>query len=392
MLIFSFFLTSESQVKKGVGSSGGGSGTVTNVSSANSDASVANPTTTPVITINTGTTANKIVKLDGSAKLPAVDGSQLTGLSAGDAMTRQAILDSFRTVSGVGGLSFTEMNDEFENDSSTAFGLSAVVLKRAVAFGGNAFAGDSSVAVGARIAVGNRAIGIGNKTVITGDHSVSIGVTGGIEGYEGVGIGYGVSSASTRITAVGSTTAVDGDSGTAIGYHAYVAVANGTALGAGSDVEHNHSTALGAGSATTSSNQIMLGSSSDTVVVPLYLKVDGNTSVAGTIANQYGLVHPYKVYVALLSQSGTDAPTAIVLQNTLGVTPVWARVGSGNFTFTSVGLFLQTKTWISPSAFSQDDASNTVVFFRNSDDELYLIATGGDSNLSFHPVEIRVYP
>lgn len=32
--------------------------------------------------VDTGTTANKIVKLDGSAKLPAVDGSQLTNISA----------------------------------------------------------------------------------------------------------------------------------------------------------------------------------------------------------------------------------------------------------------------------------------------------------------------
>lgn len=34
-------------------------------------------------TVDTGTSANQIVKLDGSAKLPAVDGSQLTGISAG---------------------------------------------------------------------------------------------------------------------------------------------------------------------------------------------------------------------------------------------------------------------------------------------------------------------
>ena len=32
---------------------------------------------------DTGTTANKIIKLDGAAKLPPVDGSQLTGISAG---------------------------------------------------------------------------------------------------------------------------------------------------------------------------------------------------------------------------------------------------------------------------------------------------------------------
>lgn len=36
----------------------------------------------PVANIDTGTTASKIVKLDGSGKLPAVDGSALTNLSA----------------------------------------------------------------------------------------------------------------------------------------------------------------------------------------------------------------------------------------------------------------------------------------------------------------------
>lgn len=55
-------------------------GTVTNVSSANADIGVATGTTTPVLTLNSGTSASQIVKLDGSAKLPAVDGSQLTNL------------------------------------------------------------------------------------------------------------------------------------------------------------------------------------------------------------------------------------------------------------------------------------------------------------------------
>ncbi len=63
------------------------SGTVSQVTSANTDASVATQTTTPVITINTGTAANQIVKLDGSAKLPAVDGSALTQLDGSNIAT-----------------------------------------------------------------------------------------------------------------------------------------------------------------------------------------------------------------------------------------------------------------------------------------------------------------
>ncbi|MGZ6472952.1 MAG: beta strand repeat-containing protein, partial [Bdellovibrio sp.] len=60
------------------GTDNSASGTVTNVSSANGDIGVVNATSTPVLTLNSGTNANQIVKLDALAKLPSVDGSQLT--------------------------------------------------------------------------------------------------------------------------------------------------------------------------------------------------------------------------------------------------------------------------------------------------------------------------
>jgi len=56
-------------------------GSVISVTSANTDISIATSTTTPVLTLNSGTTANKILKLDANAKIPAVDGSLLTGLT-----------------------------------------------------------------------------------------------------------------------------------------------------------------------------------------------------------------------------------------------------------------------------------------------------------------------
>ncbi len=61
---------------------GSGSGTVSTVTSANGDATITNNTTTPEITINTGTGNNQIVKLNGSAELPAVSGVNLTALNA----------------------------------------------------------------------------------------------------------------------------------------------------------------------------------------------------------------------------------------------------------------------------------------------------------------------
>jgi len=59
-----------------------GGGSVTSVTSANADIAVETTTTTPVLTLNSGTGANQIVKLTSESKLPAVDGSLLTGIVA----------------------------------------------------------------------------------------------------------------------------------------------------------------------------------------------------------------------------------------------------------------------------------------------------------------------
>ena len=61
--------------------SGGAGGTVSGVTSANADIGVANSTTAPVLTLNSGTGANQIVKLNASSQIPAIDGSLLTSLN-----------------------------------------------------------------------------------------------------------------------------------------------------------------------------------------------------------------------------------------------------------------------------------------------------------------------
>lgn len=43
----------------------------------------------------------------------------------------------------------------------------------------------------------------------------------------------------------------------------------------------------------------------------------------------------YRSYVAQLSQTGTDAPVAIVLHNDLGYTPTWSRTNPGNYQLTA---------------------------------------------------------
>ena len=51
-----------------------------------------------------------------------------------------------------------------------------------------------------------------------------------------------------------------------------------------------------------------------------------------------------KVYVALLTQTGTDAPVATVLKNTLGGVPVWSYNDVGSYRITTAGLFTVNKT------------------------------------------------
>ena len=70
--------------------------------------------------------------------------------------------------------------------------------------------------------------------------------------------------------------------------------------------------------------------------------------IAG-FANSYSL--GYTVYTALLTQAGTAAPVATVLQNTTGLTFVWTKLGTGQFVATVTGTpFVANKFWAMSSA------------------------------------------
>jgi len=63
--------------------------------------------------LNVGTSANNVVQLDGSAKLPAVDGSQLTGISGGGVAgsTTQVIFNDAGAYGGDAGLTYAKATD-----------------------------------------------------------------------------------------------------------------------------------------------------------------------------------------------------------------------------------------------------------------------------------------
>lgn len=109
----------------------------------------------------------------------------------------------------------------------------------------------------------------------------------------------------------------------------------------------------------------------------------------------------YKVYTALLSQSGTDAPIATVLENTLGGTVVWSREDIGNYYGTFSGISSETTTitvGTSTSSFQNvpvlilTSVSNGYVEVGTSEIDL----TAGEFNaideeLNSNLIEIRIY-
>lgn len=106
----------------------------------------------------------------------------------------------------------------------------------------------------------------------------------------------------------------------------------------------------------------------------------------------------YKVYTALLTQSGTNAPVATVLENTLGAITL-IRGGVGQYILQSSGLFTMNKTVL----FVGLPDYNISQFIINTDQlntddsniDLECIdastLNGLDGALKNTPIEIRVY-
>lgn len=107
----------------------------------------------------------------------------------------------------------------------------------------------------------------------------------------------------------------------------------------------------------------------------------------------------YKVYTALLTQSGTDDPTAIVLQNTLGGVIVWTRDSQGVYYGTLSGAFTVGKTFIPTTYFKQKQYQTPGwTYYINDLNSILIKSEQGDvaGNLidgviDSAPIEIRVY-
>lgn len=104
-----------------------------------------------------------------------------------------------------------------------------------------------------------------------------------------------------------------------------------------------------------------------------------------------------KQYIALLTQTGTAAPTATILKNTLDGTPVWTRTGMGDYLCTLTDTFTNNKTTIYIQSTVQDyDVIQPSSTLATGAFSIYTYYNGdgtfSDDILSKTPITITVYP
>ncbi len=126
--------------------------------------------------------------------------------------------------------------------------------------------------------------------------------------------------------------------------------------------------------------------------------VSANTMSATTLyVGGNSISRPYKVYTALISQNGTDAPTAnVVLENTLDYVPFLNRGVTGNYV---IGVTASTLTQIYTIIGNNRNIANLDIISQVSGGpppyQVYVYTFSGgtltDGILSNTPIEIRVY-
>jgi len=128
--------------------------------------------------------------------------------------------------------------------------------------------------------------------------------------------------------------------------------------------------------------------------------VAGVSSVSGDLVSNVDPTNPtvnrgYKVYTALVTQTGTTAPVATVLQNTLGGTVTWTYGSPGFYSATSSSLFTLDKT----ALFLTTSNGNAITIGKAASVSSVTVITQSSVAAAFAndllngaTVEIRVYP
>lgn len=94
------------------------------------------------------------------------------------------------------------------------------------------------------------------------------------------------------------------------------------------------------------------------------------TEVGSNLKEIVDYCKPYDIYCAEISQTGTNAPTVNVFQNTIGITPVWSRLATGEYLCLFTGE--SVNTWMIPNDFCKSAGGTNKV-------DISISTTGGNT-------------
>ena len=90
------------------------------------------------------------------------------------------------------------------------------------------------------------------------------------------------------------------------------------------------------------------------------------------------------IYQAKVSQSGTNAPTTIIVKNTLAVTPIWHREQNGEYyaSFTGYSDINKIFCRISPSRLSGEKSLQSDMVYFNGEMRAWIYSKDKDGRVS----------
>lgn len=108
-----------------------------------------------------------------------------------------------------------------------------------------------------------------------------------------------------------------------------------------------------------------------------------------------GLPVGTKIYTAALNQTGTNDPTAAVMQNTLTGNIAWSRNATGSYIGTLTGEFTENKTTIIIGTLQTVNKPVIIAIWNNVNSIAILTTineTPADDTLIDTTIEIKIYP
>jgi hypothetical protein len=250
----------------------------------------------------------------------------------------------------------------------------------------------------------NSDVNVSCKSIISGDGSID--QIGGTDGTAKTTIHCNTitSTASYCIEHDGGELNIYADKLTALGINACITTADGNGtLNIDCNKINSQSVGIQGDSATTiitieNANFNTVGDNFSTANANILFVNNcrnGNNSIltgAGGV-NYIGNSKPYKIYRALISQSGTFAPTAIILENTLGFVPTWLYLGAGSYNI--VQTFDTSKTFVLANLSQYSSEFRVFLDGVEGNDTSLITVTISAGNINGDwkiPIEIIVYP